>query len=133
MKDKEKIELFWKITKRINKKFCKNKLKLGEISLFKKGELDESFKEDGYYCSGLQTITIKKESSLIYQLMILSHELAHAYQFQFLSNYYKKKKQKLKDNGAFSEKSCDKVMHDKLGGKINQKFLREIDKMLVYH
>ncbi len=111
MNNKQKLKLFWNITKHINKKFCDNKLKINDIILFKKGDLHKSFpNKDGWYFNKEKQILIRKDETLIMQLVILAHELAHAYQHQILNH--------------------KKIKHDKKGGKMYQKFLKETDKII---
>src|SRR3989344_2202688 len=87
MNNSQKLMLFWKITKRINKKFCNNKLKINNIILFRKGDLHKSFPEGkGWYFSDKKIILIRKDESLVEQIKIICHELAHAYQHQILKN-----------------------------------------------
>ena len=117
MNNKEKLKLFWKITKHINKKFCNNQLEISRIIHFKKGDLDKSFpNKDGWYFNEKKSILIKKDEALVMQLIILAHELAHAYQHQILKH--------------------KRLRHGKKGEKVYQKFLKETDKFmsnLFYH
>jgi len=111
-KMKNKANLLGFIADHINNKLCKKKLEISYIRLFKKGDLHESFPDkEGWYLSDKKEILIKKNASLIMQIIILCHELAHAYQWQILGK-------KGKD------------MHDIYGGKIYQKFIKETDKIL---
>lgn len=108
MDNKQKLKLFWKITKHINKKFCKNKLKINSITLFKKGDLHRSFpNKRGWYFSKERQILINKTKPIEMQIIILAHELAHVYQHQILG--YE-----------------GRVRHDKKGGEVYQKFLKEV-------
>jgi len=112
MNNSQKIKLFWKITRHINKKFCKNRLQINDIILFKEGNLHKSFpKNRGWYLLDEKHILIGKNLDFIIQLVILAHELSHAYQHQILG--YK-----------------DRIRHDKKGGKMYQKFLKETNKIL---
>lgn len=112
MNDIQKLRLFWKIIDIVNKKFCKNKLKINSIAFFKKCNKDKKTCKavtTGYYTVYSKRIGINSNTSLICQIDTLCHELAHVYQHQILGH-----------SGR----------HDKRGGKIYQKFLKETDKIL---
>ncbi len=112
MNNNQKLKLFWKISKHINKKFCDKKLKIKDIILFKKGDLHKSFPDNkGWYFSEEKQILINKEISYLLQITILAHELAHAYQHQILG--YK-----------------GRIKHNKRGGELYYAFLKEIDNMV---
>ena len=114
MNPQQKLKLFWKIINHLNKKFCKNKLVIKKITLFRKEDLHKSFPDHyGWYFMDRRDILIREDLSLVSQLNILSHELAHAYQFQILK---------------YSPTRVRK--HDKVGGNMNRQFLNEIDKMI---
>ncbi len=111
MNNKQKLKLFWKIIKSINKKICKNKIAISKIVFF----MNISHKEkscrvtQGYYNIHKKEIGIKNNLSLVQQIDNLCHELAHAYQHQILGN-----------SGR----------HDKKGGNIYQKFLKGTDNII---
>ena len=106
------IRVLWKIYRHINKKFCNNKLKIKEIKLFKKGDLHSSFPDKkGWYNNEKKSILINQKEPIDMQVVILLHELTHAYQHQI-----------------FREKGH--LKHDKRGKKINQKFIDETEKYL---
>ncbi|UZE93889.1 MAG: hypothetical protein IB618_03955 [Candidatus Pacearchaeota archaeon] len=105
--NKTKIKIFLKITKIINKKFCKDKLEINKIVFFNgkhKGK-----KNDGYYAVNSKIIGISKKEPLFCQIRTLLHELTHAYQNQIMN--------------------C-KGKHNKQGERVFYKFMKEIDKTL---
>lgn len=112
MNIQQKQRLFYKIIKHLNKKFCKNKILINEIVPFRKGELHKSFPDNhGFYFNKKKMILIMEAEPLVMQIVILVHEFVHAYQHQILR--YK-----------------GKLKHDRIGRKINQQFLEEIDKIV---
>lgn len=115
MKERIKIKVFWKITEKLNKNLCDNKIKIKKIVFFDKTKGRNLPKEviTGTYDIANQIIGIKSKRSLLQQIDTLCHELSHAYQHQILKYPYGRKK-----------------IHDKKGGAIYQKFLKETDKIL---
>ncbi len=110
MNNNEKLKLFWNITKHINKKCCENKLVIKDITLFRHGDLHKSFpKSHGWYFADKKSIKIYEDEPLIMQVIILIHEITHAYQRQILKN---------------------KGRHDRSGGRIYRAFLNETDKIV---
>lgn len=108
---KDKLKFFWNITNYLNKKFCKNKLKIGDIILFKKSDLHKSFpNKKGWYFNDKMIIWISQKEPIDMQVVILLHELTHAYQHQI-----------------FGEKGH--LKHDKKGKKINQMFIDETERI----
>lgn len=111
MDERNKLPLFNRIVCSINKKFCNNRLKVNKLIFFKKGDLHKSFpNKKGWYFRDERKILIKEDLPIKMQLIVLAHELTHAYQHQILK--YKKR-----------------LAHDQIGGETYQKFLSEIGKI----
>jgi len=123
MNHKEKLKLFWKITRLINRKHCRGKLKINKIVLSNKH--DKKHPQMGYYRPAKKEIGIfenrKHHSSKMvhFQITTILHELAHAHQWQFMEGYYKNKLNRTK---RLTYNARKKIMHDKKGNKILKKF-----------
>ena len=100
MNKNDKLKMFWKIISRINKNFCNNKVKVNEIILFSKGDLDKSFPDrKGWYFSDKRFILIGSKENLKMQIEILVHEFTHAYQHQILDYSGERRGKHLKTDG----------------------------------
>lgn len=114
MNKQDKLKLFWKIIRRINKKFCKNKVKINKIVLFEQKDLHKSFpKKRGWYFQDERNLLIKEDEPLLLQIIIVIHEFTHAYEDQIL---------------GYSGKRRNK--HDEEEGKIYRKFLKSTEDIL---
>mgnify|MGYP007070658690 CR=1 FL=1 len=112
MNNEQKLKLFWKITKCINKEFCKGKLVINGFILFKKEKIHGVYL-GGYYWISKKAIGIYDKNPLIIQVMTLHHELVHAYQDQIL---------KLK--------LSEEKLHEKRNFKIYKEFVEETNKII---
>jgi hypothetical protein len=134
MTPKQKLKLFWKIINHLSKKFCENKIVISDISLFKEGDLHDSFPDSlGWYSRDGKGILIHEDTPLVNQIRILIHEFVHAWQWQIEGEYYKrmiknaKKKEGIK---RLSNKKYNKIIHDKKSEKIYNILFKETDKIL---
>ena len=111
MNSNQKFRLFWSIIKHINERLCQNKLEISRIVLFHKYREQKHFRMmvNGFYDLRNKRIALKIDKPLISQIDTLLHELAHAYQIQILGH-----------SGR----------HDKIGGELYRKFLKETDSIL---
>jgi len=132
MDSQQKITLFWKIFKLINTKFHKNKIVINKILLSKRKipiKCDARCSPTlASYFHNAKTIIIYEKVSLLYMIRILSHELAHAYQYQIRTKYYKTKIANLKKKGKLTFNKEQKLIHDELFREYDDKYLGEIDK-----
>ncbi len=112
MNKQQKLKLFWKITNHLNKKFCKDKIKINKI-IFLRKIINPKRKDKGttygYYRIRDKTIAILKDAPEVYKLETLCHELAHAYQHQILRQ---------------------KLTHNERGWEMMKDMLKEIDKIV---
>ena len=102
---------YWKIINHINKKFCKNKIKINKI-IFPSRIINPNKDKGttyGYYEMKGKVIAILKDAPVIDKLETLIHELTHAYQHQVLGK---------------------KFSHNEHGWEMFKKFKKESDKIL---
>jgi len=122
MNNKQRLKFFWKITKIINKKFCKNKLKIKDIIFFRKKK--RLFRNTvGIYVHDFKVIMLRESIPIQLQIKILCHELAHVYERQIIkidySNIHKKR---------LGSKKYYKCAHNKKFHRLFDKFLKEVIK-----
>lgn len=112
---KQKLKILNHILKKLNDKFCKNKLSISKIVFFDKMNTKKKIRGEiqGYYLHTKKEIGIKKDISLIGQIENLCHELTHAYQHQ-IQGYNRKG-------------------HNEEGNKIYLKFLKETDRIIIIY
>ena len=133
MKNKKDLNLMWKIFDLINKKHCKNKLKIHRIYFYKK----QGNKWLGYYRTlknNQKSIEIYSESDHLTKVRTLVHELSHAYVDQILKSHFHKDLSKLIVNQPINKYEKDDIKeiisHNKKFRETIKLFAQTLDKNL---
>ena len=123
-KNKERLDLFWKIANYVNKEHCKGKLDVKEIIISKKG-----YKKGilGCYSAKTKNIWMKEDLDPVHSIKVLIHELAHAYQMTFYQKQYHKWVDfHSEEMGKINENKYNEIVHDALFNHIGNKFLKSM-------
>jgi hypothetical protein len=121
MNHKEKLKFFWKVTRFINKKYCKGKLKIKRIVLCKNLPITWKKRTSGFYNRDTKEIYVKDKKYILVQFRTFIHELVHAYEHQIT-----KRDHSNVDKKRYHSKKWYRCLHNKNFNKTFNKFGKEV-------